>query len=233
MSDNFPLKPGDTITAAQLSLCAGGLLRTWADSSQLWSVPDDTYLRSVMGTGTIARTPREQNRFREVGFVSENTGTLWLQSRFPEQVDGETVQVAGNIVELQPACEPRETTYDDVRELLKQAIDHALKNNEYVLVEQGGWDAPTEPFCLFIVIPEGEDYVSIIETGPAPTNSEIWAPHIVAGTESTTLSAPATRDTIDVAPLIMLDAISTWGLAPWDLALTFGTRQGAVRGSDA
>jgi hypothetical protein len=47
----------------------------------------------------------------------------------------------------------------------------------------------------------------------------------VAGHESTTLSAPASADTIEVAPLIMLDAIETWGLAPWDLTLTFGTRQ--------
>lgn len=227
MSKNFPLNPGDTSVVAQLSLCAGGLVRTWGDTSRLWSVPDDAYLRSVMATGTIARTVREENRFREVAFVSEDTGTLWLQSRFPKATDNGTMELEGSIVELQPAKEPSASTFDDVRELLTQAIHHALSRNEYLLVEQGGWDAPDEPFCLFIVIPDGDDLVSIIETAPAPNGSDIWRPHIVADGGSTTLSAPATSDTVEVAPLIMLDAIATWGLAPWDLALTFGTRPGS------
>lgn len=224
MSETFPLKSGDTSTVAQLSLCAGGLVRTWANRSQLWSVPDDAYLRSVMGTGTLARTMREQNRFREVAFVSEDTGTLWLQSRFPVASGDGVLQVEASIIELQSAREPSEALYDDVRELLTQAIHHALKNNEYLLVEKGGWDAPDEPFCLFIVIPDGDDFVSIIETAPPPVSSDIWAPHVVASQDSTTLSAPATRDTVEAAPLIMLDAIGAWGLAPWDLALTFGAR---------
>lgn len=86
-------------------------------------------------------------------------------------------------------------------------------------------EAPSEPFCLFVVIPNDDGFVSIIEAGPAPSDSEIWGPHIVAGQASTALSAHADRDTIDVAPIIMLEAIASWGLEPWDLALTFG-RQG-------
>lgn len=38
---------------------------------------------------------------------------------------------------------------------------------------------------------------------------------------------PGDTTTIEVAPLIMLDAIATWGLAPWDLALTFGAPSAA------
>ncbi|MGV0814906.1 hypothetical protein ABQF34_23325 [Mycolicibacterium boenickei] len=117
-----------------------------------------------------------------------------------------------------------------MRSLLAQAINHGLENGEFLVVEKGGWDAPTEPFCLFIVIPEEDGFVSIIEAGPAPRDSEIWGPHIVAGQDSTTLSAAASQDTIEVAPLIMLDAIATWGLEPWDLALTFGSR--GVRSND-
>lgn len=49
----------------------------------------------------------------------------------------------------------------------------------------------------------------------------MWAPHIVPGRESNTLSAPASRETIDFAPIVMMEAIGTWGLQPWDLALTF------------
>ena len=50
----------------------------------------------------------------------------------------------------------------------------------------------------------------------------MWAPHIVPGRESNTLSAPASREAIDVAPIVMMEAIGTWGLQPRDLALTFG-----------
>jgi hypothetical protein len=87
-----------------------------------------------------------------------------------------------------------------------------------------GWDAPDKPLCLFIVIAEDDGLVSVIETAPEPRSSELWAPHIVAGRESNTLSATASRETIDVAPVVMMEAIGTWGLQPWDLALTFGQR---------
>lgn len=226
MSENFPLKPGDTGTVAQLSLCAGGLVRTWTGDgpSRLWTVPDATHLHALQGTGAIARTVREQNRYREVAILSEDTGTLWLQSRFPARTADGAVELQGTIIELRPAADPLDTIYRDVHALLTQAIDHALANNEYLLVEKGGWDAPDEPFCIFIVIPDGDQLVSIIETAPAPHGADIWAPHIEAGRQTTTLSAPAGADTIEVAPTIMLQAISTWGLAPWDLALTFGTR---------
>jgi hypothetical protein len=108
--------------------------------------------------------------------------------------------------------------------VLTQAIHQCLKNNEFLVVEQGGWDAPNEPFCLFIVVAEKGGLASVIETAPAPLGSEIWEPHIVPGRETNSLSAPANRQTIDVVPILMIDAISRWGLAPWDLALTFGRR---------
>jgi hypothetical protein len=38
------------------------------------------------------------------------------------------------------------------------------------------------------------------------------------------LSAPASREAIDAAPIVMMEAIETWDLERWDLALTFGLR---------
>ena len=35
--------------------------------------------------------------------------------------------------------------YRDVVSLLKQTVWQALDRNEFVIFEQGGWDAPTEP----------------------------------------------------------------------------------------
>jgi hypothetical protein len=48
--------------------------------------------------------------------------------------------------------------------------------------------------------------------------------YIVEGRQTQNVSAPASPETIDVAPIMMMDAIATWGLEPWDLALTFGRR---------
>jgi hypothetical protein len=89
-------------------------------------------------------------------------------------------------------------------------------------VEKGGWDAPREPYCLFISAEEDGQRVNIIETAPQPLASEIWAPHNVPGEAGTNLRAPITQETINVAPLVMIEAIATWGLQPWDLALVFG-----------
>lgn len=143
MPEVFPLTAGDTGTLAMLSLCAGGLLRTWTDSgpARLWSVADADHLHAVLGTGTIARTVREEHRFREVAFLSEETGTLMIQSRFPTQTDDGTLQFEGSVIRLAPAGEATESVFEDVRSLLTQAISHALANNEYLLVEKGGWDA--------------------------------------------------------------------------------------------
>lgn len=227
MSDSFPLNPGDSAIVAMLSPCVGGLVRTWTDSGpgRLWSVTDADYLRAVQGTGTLARTVREEHRFREVALLSEGTGTLMLQPRYPSAAEDDSLQFEGALIRLEPAGNTSDSVDDDMRSLLAEAINHGLANGEFLAVEKGGWEAPSEPFCLFAVIPNDDGFVSIIEAGPAPSDSEIWGPHIVAGQASTALSAHADRDTIDVAPIIMLEAIASWGLEPWDLALTFG-RQG-------
>lgn len=220
MTADVPFESGDTGTVAQLSLCAGGLLRTWtADGPpKLWSVSDATYLHSLLGTGALARMAHERSRFREVAIVSVDSSTLWVQSRCSTSDADVSAESRGTAIKLQPAGVPTETTYEDVRAALTQAIAHAVANGEYLLVERGGWSSSTEPFCLFTIVPDADDHVSVIETSPDPCGSEIWAPYLVGDGESVTLSAP-----VEAAPSVMLDAIGTWNLAPWDLALTFGT----------
>jgi hypothetical protein len=227
VGEDFPLAAGDTAKTAMISLCAGGLVRTWTDSeSRLWRVQEADYLHSVQGTGVIGRTLREERRFREAAMLSEDndSGTLIVQSRFPIAAEDGSFEIEANVLRLEPARETTGSVYDDVRSLLEQAIHHVLAQNEFLVVEKGGWDAPIEPFCLFILIAEEGGAVSVIDTAPEPRGSEIWEPHIVPGRPTNTLSAPATTDTIDVAPIVMLDAIATWGLKPWDLAMTFGQR---------
>ena len=225
MGDDVPLGAGDVAETAMLSLCAGGLVRTWTDSrSRLWRVREAEQLRSLQGTGFIGRALREEGRFREVGMLCEERGTLILQSRFPATADGDNVAFEANVLNLEPAVQADSSVFDDVESLLRQAIRHTVEQNEFLLVETGGWDAPLEPFCLFIVVSEDDSPVSVIETAPEPRGSRLWEPHMVTGRETNSLSAPATAENIDAAPIVMLDAIATWGLEPWDLALTFGRR---------
>jgi hypothetical protein len=223
--EDFPLQAGDSGTTAMISLCAGGLLRTWTDAgSRLWSVHEADFLRGIQGTGVIGRTVREDRRFREAAWLSDDSSALIVQSRFPTKVEGDSLEIAAKVLTVEPADEVAGSVYDDVRSILMQAIRYVIANNEFLVVEKGGWDAPDAPFCLFIVVAEDDGLVSVIETAPEPLDSEVWAPHIVPGRESNILSAPASRETIDVAPIVMMEAIGTWGLQPWDLALTFGKR---------
>jgi hypothetical protein len=146
LGEDFPLEVGDVGETAMLSLCAGGLVRTWTDKgTRLWQVQQAEILHGVQGRGVIGRTLREEPRFREVGLLVEDRGTLLLQSRFPVAADDESMQ---------------------------------------------------------------------IETAPAPRGSDIWGPHIVPGEQSHTLNTPATNETIEAAPIVMMEAIRSWGFRP-------------------
>ncbi|MDP4013877.1 MAG: hypothetical protein Q8P38_04575 [Candidatus Nanopelagicales bacterium] len=226
MNQEFPLKEGDTATTAMLSLAVGGFVRTWMDSgsSQLWSVAEPDLLTSIQGRGIIGRTLREEGRFREVGMLVEETGTLMLPSRFPKPADDGSFQLEGSVLQLSPASEVAGSVDGEVLGLLEQSIRHCLSNDEFLVVEKGGWDSPTEPYCLSIVASDGDDLVSVVETAPAPRGSGLWYPYIVPGREGQSLSVPASAETIALAPLAMMSAISTWGLRPWNLALTFCRR---------
>jgi hypothetical protein len=81
-----------------------------------------------------------------------------------------------------------------------------------------------QSFCLFTLVRGGDILISVIETAPAPLGAASWEPHIKPGQTNTVLSAPATTESLEVAPVFMLQAIATWGLAPWDIALTLGRR---------
>jgi hypothetical protein len=224
MTDGFPLRTGDTLTTAMLSLCAGGLLRTWTDDGppRLWSVPDAMRLRSMQATGMIGRTLREEHRFREVALLHADTATMFVQGRSPIVGDDGSPAMQGDMFTLQPRSEPGDSVYEDVLTVLRQAVSHCLSSHEFLLVEKGGWDGPHIPYCAFGLVTKGEQLSIVIESCPAPRGSSMWEPHIVDGQQNATLTAPADSDAIGIAPLIMIEAIAAWGLEPWDLALTFG-----------
>src|SRR5882757_9205865 len=136
--EDFPLQAGDGGTTAMISLCAGGLLRTWTDAgSRLWSVREADYLRGIQGTGVIGRTVREDRRFREAAWLSSDGGALILQSRFPTKVEGDSLEIEAKVLTLEPADEVAGSVYDDMRSILKQSIRYVIANNEFLVVEKG------------------------------------------------------------------------------------------------
>ncbi|MFN8089273.1 MAG: hypothetical protein U0R81_09935 [Mycobacterium sp.] len=227
MGDETGVGVGDVASTVILSPCVGGLLRTWDESNEttLWSVPDAGFLLSRQGSGLLGRSRREERRFFEAGLLVPNRQTLMLQGRFPTQTNDGSMQLDGSMLSLEPATAPADSAIDDFRTLLSQAIRHCISSGEFLVLEKGGWDAPTKPYCLFVAVQEdGGNRVNVIETAPQPLASEMWSPHCISGQAGATLRAPMTQETIDVAPLVMIEAIATWGLQPWDLALVFGSR---------
>ena len=163
MAADPPLNVGDTGSLAMLSLCAGGLLRTWTDSgsSGLWTVEEAELLHGIQGSGVIGRSVREGGRFREVGLLSDDNRTLILQPRFPTTGEGDHLEFEATVLTLEPAREASDSVYGDVQQLLEQAVRHVVTNSEFLVVERGGWDAPFEPYCLFIVAEQNGEWVSV------------------------------------------------------------------------
>jgi hypothetical protein len=220
---------GSTLSTVMLSPCVGGVLRIWKDdgSSKLTGVVESDYLNRIQGTGMLSRTLREEGRFREVGLLSEDGSTLSVMSRFPREAEDGTLHFDGSLLALEPPAAPDQSLYEDLRALLDRAIRYTVESNGLLVVELGGWDAPTEPYCLYCAPTEHGTRLSVIEAAPAPRDSEVWAPQIGPGDAGATLRAPLSEETLEVAALIMMEAIDTWRVAPWDLALTFGTFPGA------
>lgn len=221
--------PGDVGGLVQTSLCAGGLLRTWTDTgeSRLWRLPDAATFQQMQGIGVIGRTVREDRRFREAAILYEERSTLIVQGREPVRQEDGSLSIPGRPFDLEPADEPDKTLYADVHELLGRATAHVVETGEYLLVELGGWDVPDEPFCLFVLGSEAGGPVSVIEAAPPPRGSQAWAPHVVEGQPGVTMRAPANLRTLEIVPMLIMEAVSTWGRDPWDLALTFGERPAA------
>ncbi len=215
--------------AVELSPCVGGLVRTWSTddgASTLWTVPDDGWLKEVQATGRIGRVSRKEGRYRESAELSGD-GELLVRPRVPLRGEDGSLTMATRAVPIAPGSSPAGTAFDDFRRVLARAVEHCAGTDEYLVVERGAHDAQREPFCLFVVLPAGAEpgvFVTVIETAPAPRDSELWAPYVDEWDRTGTISAPWTPETVATAPTVMIEAIARWGIDPWDLAFTFGRR---------
>jgi hypothetical protein len=219
---------GDALLPAQLSPCVGGLVRTWtASGTRLWSVPDDAALMAAQGTGVLARTERGQDRYREMALLDEASGTLVLQPRFPERAAGEELAFQETTVRLVPAEQARPQAAEDFARVINQAVRHVAATFEYLVIEVGGWDPPFEPYAFFALhVDDDGRQLSTVEVAPVPRDSELWQPHIHPGAPGASVSAPVSAEAIDGATFYLADAVAGQDLLPWDVAFTFGVREG-------
>ena len=225
---NAPLSVGSTGRTVQIGICVGGLVRLWADDDAggLWQVDDSERLQALLGRGQVARTLREDRRYREVGVFFADQATLVILARMQASAGDPSSPVAtdGQTFRLTPIAEPRSEHWQarDLLDGLAQAIRGCLGSGEFLVVELGGWNAPQVPYALHLAMGK----VSRIEVSPPPLNSEIWKPHIEAGAPGASMQGRIGEDTPHAAGYLMLQALSAWGVSPWDLALTFGRMSG-------
>lgn len=168
-----PLKPNTMLTIAQLSPVIGGCVRTWVEDQPLtWRVDQPDVLGNLLGRGQVARTQVEERRFREVGFLSEDSGSLLVPGRMWN--GGE---VSGATFQLERAA-PGQSVPEQWAEFslwLREAVLSAAARGDFLVVERGGWEHQPHPFALFICRPEDGEWASCLEAGPAPTNgSRPW-----------------------------------------------------------
>ncbi|MFC9787426.1 hypothetical protein [Rhodococcus sp. NPDC127528] len=220
MTNDVPagLAVGATLTTAMISPVAGGLVRTWTETdSALWAVDDPAGLTGLLGRGLVARTAVPDNRFREAVLLDAAAGTLVVQNRF---ADGREVEARA--FRLGEPVRPANNPWTDLDDFLSAAAVSAAERGEYCVVELGGWDAPAEPYCFFGVVDDGGERVSVIEAAPVPRGTGVWPEVPDDGRPGTSVSSPASAETVAAAGIFATTAVEAWGVAPWDVALTFG-----------
>lgn len=109
----------------------------------------------------------------------------------------------------------------ELTDFLNSVARSAVDRGEFWVAELGGWDAPEKPYCLFAVLDQGDGPVSLIEAVPAPRGTRFW-PDAPEGQPGNTVTAPADEGSLSGVGVFAGSAIHSWGVGPWDIALTFG-----------
>lgn len=212
------MRPGSTLTTVMLGPVVSGVVRLWSDAGpSLWTVEDPEGLAALLGRGLVARTPMPDDRFREAALLDDAGRTLIVQERF-RSGDG----VNAHVFTLTDPVAPTTNPWESLQGFLADVSMSAAQRGEFWVVELGGWDAPQTPYCFGAVMTGGGSAVSVIETSPVPRGTGVWADDIDENQAGTSVSGPATEDSVTSASIFAVAAASTWNVQPWDLAVTFG-----------
>lgn len=219
------LTPGAQLETVLLGSLTGDVLRIWRSNGQAEcrQVQQSELLAKTLGRGLLARTSPEANRFREVGLLDAKNDALILLGRGQVQSGANQLSAAAETVRARPCPTPSPdpATWTAWGSWLGHALLAAASRGEFLVVETGGWDAVNEPYVLLGVFPgPAGAWLSQVEAVPAPADPPWPAP--VEGRPGSTVSAPASRETVSVAGFLAIQAIGIWAATPFDVVLTFG-----------
>jgi hypothetical protein len=216
-----PLAPGTMMSTVILSPVIDGLLRTWEnDRPETWRVEDPSGLTAELGRGGVARAPVESDRFREVGMlsVSGDRGVLMIPARYQKD---DSVSGTGFELSRVKTTPVTDNPWNDLQPWLRLVTFSAAERGDVVLLERGGWDAPRQPYALFVVRQSDRGWVTHLEAAPAPALGQPPWPSPPPQLEGAKLSAPATRTSVAAAAVAMVMAAQEWAASPLDVGVTF------------
>ncbi|MDR2280193.1 MAG: hypothetical protein LBE07_04955 [Gordonia sp. (in: high G+C Gram-positive bacteria)] len=191
-------------TSAVIGVPVAGVVQLWTDAPSIWQVDDFDGFASLVGTGQIARTEIAPRRFREVGLLDEEAGTL---------------TVGDATFTLTPAEAFDGDFWDSLNASVTRIAADAFGRAEIVVTERGGWETSDAEYCLAgALINDGQPIV-LIETAPTPTDNDFWPPS--DDPVGQTVTAPLSDESLPGVGVLTMAAVNSWGVAPWDVAVTY------------
>jgi hypothetical protein len=199
----------------------GGVIRVWDDRTDgMWRVDDPDRLASLMARGTVARTLVEARRSREALLFDPDSNVLVVTGRPMTHSDSASIETDAVTFQLEAGEPIRTEFFREFADRMGNAALAAARRGELIVVEKGGWTHHPEPYVLAAVLNRDGEYLSHIETSPVPVGAEYWPP---SGSEEAgqTLTAPASERQVQLGGHLIADAVTCWGLSPWDIAVTY------------
>src|SRR5487761_2181843 len=227
--DDPTFNRGDVLSTVLLGPLVNGRISTWLDDDSLvvWDAGSHAdALKELLGHGAVMRTLVESDRFRETALLNRANGALTVLERaFVGDHDGsEVIDTAARPFDLEECAEPEPS--DDLwagfAEWLSSVVVDAAMRGEFVVIELGGWEHRPDPYALAAVMrPDDGEWISNVETSPVPSWSDFWPP-AEEGLEGQTVTAPASRETVEAASILLVEAVRGWAGTPYRVAVTFG-----------
>lgn len=217
------LEPGDLLEQAIVGPPIAGLIDLLIGNRHvLWQPGDPAGLAGLVGFGAIARTLREEGRYRELVMVSPDRSSILALPRLMA-ADGnyETREFTGRVVEAEDIYEHilSNEVWDEFGTWLTDVFVAASTRSEFIVVEMNTPDFSDEPYALAVVMTGEEPPFIHLECNPRPDGATMWPPGDVP--EGQTISAPLEREALGIAGSIIADAVRTWSDSPYDVAITF------------
>lgn len=220
-----PVQEGDVLHTVLVGLPLAGYLPLWQENGvTYWRMGDPEAVRARLGAGVESRSEIDSKRFREAAMFSPSRGTLFLMDRYRD----ETGHLGGTSTQLTPATEEEAYAAVDDKALselytwLGEVVLAAVRRSEFVAVETGGWQIPMTPVVLVMLRTDGREWHSVVEASPVPEGAPVWRDQQPVEGNTQVLASPATDQTVRASGLLTRFAVSTWGVHPFQLGLSFG-----------